>query len=191
MQQIPWEAAYIERRHEAGPDPDGVRSAKAGDEAAFERLLRPPIDPAYRFACVMLSDPDAAEDVVQEAAVKAWRKLDQLRDGYDPQPWFLGIVANQCRSLRRTKWWSTVKIADPSGTVDASDEWVARSVDLRRAIGRLNRQQRATLTLHYYLDLPLEDVAAVTKESLAAVRSQLYRALRKMRPDLEIPKALQ
>jgi len=173
------------------PDPDGVRSAKAGDQAAFERLLRPLIDPAYRFACVMLSDPDAAEDVVQEAAVKAWRKLDQLRDGYDPQPWFLGIVANQCRSLRRTKWWSTVKIADPSGTGDAPDESMARSLDLRRAIGRLNRQQREVLTLHYYLDLPLDDVAAVTKQSLAAVRSQLYRALRKMRPDLEIPKALQ
>ncbi len=40
------------------PDPDGVRSAKAGDKAAFERLLRPLIDPAYRFACVMLNDPD-------------------------------------------------------------------------------------------------------------------------------------
>jgi len=173
------------------PDPDGVRSAKAGDQAAFERLLSPLIDPAYRFACVMLSDPNAAEDVIQEAAVRAWRKLDQLRDGYDPQPWFLGIVANQCRSLRRTKWWSTVKVADLSGTKDAPDEQVTRSVDLRRAIDRLNRQQRAALTLHYYLDLPLEDVATVTKQSLAAVRSQLYRALRKMRPDLEIPEALQ
>jgi len=43
--------AYIERRHEAGPDPDLVRTAKAGDEAAFEQLLRPLID---RFACVIL-----------------------------------------------------------------------------------------------------------------------------------------
>ena len=141
------------------PDPDLIRTAKAGDEVAFEELLRPLIDPAYRFACVMLSDPAAAEDVVQEAAVKAWRKLDQLRDGYDPQPWFLGIVANQCRSLRR-------------------------------AVQRLNPRDRAVITLHYFLDLPLEDVAAATRQSVAAVRSQVYRALHKMRPSLEIPEVL-
>jgi RNA polymerase sigma-70 factor (ECF subfamily) len=173
------------------PDPDTVRSAKAGDAAAFERLLRPWIDPAYRLACVMLNDPNEAEDVVQEAAVKAWRKLSQLRDAHDPQPWFLGIVANECRSLRRTRWWSLIRIAEVPGTVAAADERVARGEDLRRAIARLNPKQRAVLTLHYYLDLPLEQVATITEQSHSAVRSQLYRALGKMRPYLEIPEALQ
>jgi RNA polymerase sigma factor (sigma-70 family) len=172
------------------PDPDLVRTAKAGDEAAFEQLLRPLIDPGYRFACVMLSDPGAAEDVVQEAAVKAWRKLDQLRDGYDPQPWFLGIVANQCRSLRRARWWSTTKVAEVPGTTEATDERIARDEDLRTAIQRLEPRARAVVTLHYFLDLPLEDVAAATRQSVAAVRSQLYRALHKIRPSLEIPEAL-
>ena len=172
------------------PDPDLVRTAKAGDEAAFEQLLRPLIDPAYRFACVMLSDPDAAEDVVQEAAVKAWRKLDQLRDGFDPQPWFLGIVANQCRSLRRTRWWRTAKLAEVAGSTDPTDEQIVRDQDLRRAILRLRPRDRAVVTLHYFLDLPLEEVAAVTRQSVAAVRSQLYRALHRMRPSLEIQEGL-
>src|SRR2546428_11978535 len=108
------------------PDPDLVRTAKAGDEAAFEQLLRPLIDPAYRFACVMLSDPDAAEDVVQEAAVKAWRKLDQVRDGFDPQPWLLGIVADQCRALRGTRWRRTAKIAEVAGSTDPTTVRPAR-----------------------------------------------------------------
>jgi RNA polymerase sigma factor (sigma-70 family) len=172
------------------PDPDLVRTAKAGDEAAFEQVLRPLIDPAYRFACVMLNDPGAAEDVVQEAAVKAWRKLDQLRDGFDPQPWFLGIVANECRSLRRTRWWSTAKVAEVPTTIPAADEEIARDQDLLKAIMRLQPRDRAVVTLHYFLDLPLEEVAAVTRQSEAAVRSQLYRALHKMRPSLEIPEAL-
>ena len=172
------------------PDPDLVRTAKAGDEAAFEQLLRPLIDPAYRFACVMLNDPGAAEDVVQEAAVKAWRKLDQLRDGYDPQPWFLGIVANQSRSLRRTRWWSTTKLADVPGTVESTDERIARDEDLRRTIQRLRPRDRAVVTLHYFLDLSLEDVAATTGQSVAAVRSRLYRALHSMRPSLEVPEKL-
>jgi RNA polymerase sigma factor (sigma-70 family) len=172
------------------PDPDLVRTAKAGDEAAFEQLLRPLIDPAYRFACVMLNDPGAAEDVVQEAAVKAWRKLDQLRDGFDPQPWFLGIVANECRSLRRTRWWSTAKVAEVPGGIGATDERIARDQDLRNAILRLRPRDRAVVTLHYFLDLPLEEVAAVTRQSAAAVRSQLYRALHRMRPSLEIQEDL-
>lgn len=172
------------------PDPDLVRTAKAGDEAAFEQLLRPLIDPAYRFACVMLNDPGAAEDVVQEAAVKAWRKLDQLRDGFDPQPWFLGIVANQCRSLRRSLWWSTAKVAEVPGGIGATDERIARDQDLRNAILHLRPRDRAVVTLHYFLDLPLEEVAAVTRQSVAAVRSQLYRALHRMRPSLEIQEGL-
>jgi RNA polymerase sigma factor (sigma-70 family) len=172
------------------PDPDLIRTAKAGDEEAFERLLRPLIDPAYRFACVMLSDPAAAQDVVQEAAVKAWRKLDQLRDGYDPQPWFLGIVANQCRSLRRARWWSTIRLAEVPGTVDAPDEQIARDEDLRKAIQRLRPRDRTVVTLHYFLDLSLEEVAAATRQSVAAVRSQVYRALHTMQPSLEIPEVL-
>jgi RNA polymerase sigma-70 factor (ECF subfamily) len=180
----------MEGRMKLAPEPDNVRRAKAGDEAAFETLLRPLIDPAYRFASVMLGDAHQAEDVVQEAAVKAWRKLDQLRDGYDPRPWFLGIVANECRSLRRTKWWSTVMIADVPRSVDAPDDQVARGEDLRRALQRLNRQQRAVLTLHYYLDLPLEEVATITKQSTAAVRSRLYRTLHKLRATLESSEVL-
>ncbi len=122
--------------------------------------------------------------------MKAWRKLDQLRDGYDPQPWFLGILANQCRSLRRTRWWSTTKLADVPGAIPTSDEQIARDEDLRRAIQRLRPRDRAVVTLHYFLDLPLEEVAATTRQSVAAVRSQLYRALHKMRPSLEIPEVL-
>ena len=172
------------------PDPDLVRTAKTGDEAAFEQVLRPLIDPAYRFACVMLNDSGAAEDAVQEAAVKAWRKLDQLRDGFDLQPWFLGIVANQCRSLRRTRWWSTARVAEVPGTIDSADEGIARDQDLRNAILRLRPRERAVVTLHYFLDLSLEQVAATTRQSVPAVRSQLYRALHRMRPSLEIPEGL-
>ncbi len=172
------------------PDPELVRNAKAGDDAAFETLLRPLIDPAYRFACVMLDDADAAQDVVQEAAVKAWRKINQLHDGYAPQPWFFGIVANECRSLKRTRWWSTTKVSYVPAVVEANDERIARDEDLRRAIQRLDRRDRAVITLHYFLDLSLEDVASITRQSAAAVRSRLYRALHKLRPALEIPEGL-
>src|ERR1700676_623020 len=91
---------------------DLVSRAQTGDEQAFTALLRPLIAYAYRLAGAMLHDPHAAEDVVQEASLKAWRKLNQVKPGAEVKPWFLGIVANECREVRRGRWWSVLKVAD-------------------------------------------------------------------------------
>ena len=64
-----------------------VQAAKQGDKVAFMSLLEPSLEPGYRLACGMLHDSQAAEDVVQKAAFKAWRKLGQLREGHGLRPW--------------------------------------------------------------------------------------------------------
>src|SRR5437763_14938599 len=73
---------------------------------AFDDLLAPLVGRGYALAVTMLNDPMSAEDAVQEAAIKAWRKLPALRDRSAIEPWFLSIVANQCRSVLRGRWWS-------------------------------------------------------------------------------------
>src|SRR5206468_1475292 len=81
---------------------DLVARARGGDASAFALLLDPLWEPAYRLAYSMLRDRAAAEDAVQEAGMKAWRAAGRLRDDSgDLRPWFLTIVANQCRSIRR------------------------------------------------------------------------------------------
>lgn len=80
-----------------------VQAAKQGDQVAFMSLLEPLLEPGYQLACGMLQDHQAAEDAVQEAAFKSWRKLGQLREGREPRPWFLGIVANEFRTVRRSR----------------------------------------------------------------------------------------
>jgi len=67
-------------------DEDLVARSKARDKHAFEHLLQPLIGPALRFAYGMLQDRAGAEDVVQEAALKAWRRLGNLRPGADSGP---------------------------------------------------------------------------------------------------------
>ena len=79
--------------------------AVAGDEAAFESLLRPLVEPGLRLAVSMLGDRRDAEDATQEALTRAWRKMHQLRPGMPVRPWFFAIVANQCRNVRRTPWF--------------------------------------------------------------------------------------
>jgi len=160
---------------------DLVTQAQAGDDGAFTALLRPAIASAYRLAGAMLHDPHAAEDVVQDASLKAWRKLGQLKAGAELQPWFLGIVANECRSVRRPRWWSVLRLSDPEPPPVREGDSMAALADLRRAIRRLRHRRRLLLVLHWYLDLPVAEVAAITGSSEDAVKSELSRAVRELR----------
>ena len=84
--------------------PQILARAAGGDLDSFSLLIDPLLDPAYRLAAVMLGERSAAEDAVQEASIKAWRKLRQLRgDAQSLRAWFLSIVANECRMARRTR----------------------------------------------------------------------------------------
>src|SRR4029077_11099805 len=121
--------------------PELVWSAAAGDADSFAALLEPLLDPAYRMAAVMLADRSAAEDAVQEASIKAWRKLRQLRgEAGSLRPWFLSIVANECRMARRQRWWSVLKVADMPVSLPGPDE--AGSSDLHQALLRLSPDER-------------------------------------------------
>jgi RNA polymerase sigma factor (sigma-70 family) len=162
-----------------------VRAAKQGDDAAFETLLEPLLDQAYRLACAMLHDPQAAEDVVQEAAFKAWRKLSQLREGSEMRPWFLGIVANECRSEKRSRWRSAIQSVLPEQTLESADETIIAGVELRRVLRAIEPGKRLVLVLHWYLDLPLEDIAAITGISAHAAESRLLRATRELKKRME------
>jgi RNA polymerase sigma factor (sigma-70 family) len=164
---------------------DLIARARAGDRSAFESLLRPLLEPATRFAYGMLHDREEAEDAVQEAALKAWRKLDRLREGLPMKPWFLGIVANQCRTTRRGRWWSVIRQEAPTARIGADPTAnFARNADLRQALRQLGRDQLQVVLLRYYLDLPIEEVARTVGISVPGVKSRLHRALAKLRPHL-------
>jgi RNA polymerase sigma-70 factor, ECF subfamily len=171
----------MERQLEATTSLEVVSLAKGGDERSFEALLRPLLLPAYKLACVMLQDPQAAEDSVQEAALKAWRKLGQIRSGAPMQPWFFGIVANECRSTRRARWWSVVTGHEADRSVESHSAAVDRGTDVQRALMRLTYRARLVVVLHYYFDMRLEEIAVVLNCRPSAVRSQLYRALDRLR----------
>jgi RNA polymerase sigma-70 factor, ECF subfamily len=157
--------------------------ALAGDEAAFEALIGPLIEPALRLAHSMLGDRWEAEDATQEAITRAWRKLGQLRQGMPVRPWFLAIVINQCRNTRRTRWFNTARIAEvfQSGRRDHAD---IERVDVARALARLPIDDRQALFLHFYLDLPVDEVALALGISASAAKGRIYRACHRLRPDL-------
>ena len=162
-----------------------LQRAKAGDGRAFEEVLAPVLDPAFRLAMTMLKDRAAAEDAVQDAALKAWRKLGGFRAGSELRPWFLAIVANECRSMRRTRWWNVIRLGElPPRT--SSDDTAADRIDLDAALDRLPLQQLLALTLYYHLDLPIEEVARVLGCSPGAARVRIHRALAALRPGMAL-----
>jgi len=166
--------------------PEAMTRALQGDADSFSRLIQPLLDPAYRLAAVMLNDRTAAEDAVQEAAIKAWRKLRQLRgDMQSLRPWFMSIVANECRMTRRRRWFSVVKMPDvePDRAVERSPEAIA---DLQVAVARLKPDERLPLVLYFYLDMPLDEVARALHVSPAAAKARIYRAAHKLRADLTL-----
>jgi RNA polymerase sigma-70 factor, ECF subfamily len=162
-----------------------IQAAKKGDDAAFEALLEPLLDQSYRLACAMLHDHQAAEDAVQEAAFKAWRKLLQLREGSDMRPWFLGIVANECRTERRSRWRAVIGSVPPEQSQEPHDDAVVAGVELRRTLRAMEPAKRLVLVLHWYLDLPLEDIAAITGTSVHGAESRLLRATHELKRRME------
>ncbi len=152
----------------------------------FDALIGPHLEAAYRTALAILGNPDEADDAVQESAFKAWRKLAQLHEGKPARPWFLAIVANHCRSERRTRWWSVIRLPEVDTGGSHQGERGAQTVDIDRALAKLPREDRLALFLHFYLDLPLEEVGAVLGLSAAGAKTRVYRAAKKLRPGLEL-----
>jgi RNA polymerase sigma-70 factor (ECF subfamily) len=155
----------------------------------FDDLLGSLVGRGYALAVTMLNDPATAEDAVQEAAIKAWRKLPTLRDRSAIEPWFLSIVANQCRSLRRGRWWSVLKFPEVRKDSSARDQHPF-ALDLDRALDRLSAEERLPLLLHFYMDMTFEQVGNVVGISMTAARSRIYRTLDRLRSDLQSEEAL-
>jgi RNA polymerase sigma-70 factor (ECF subfamily) len=160
------------------------------DRAAFADMITAEYSTAFRLAFALLNDVNAAEDAVQEAAFKAWRKIEQLREGSSFRPWLLGIVANECRSTTRRRWWSVLRVAEVrSTTIEDSTDLLA-SLELRAALKRLSHDERVILILRYYVDLSYDEIGQQFGASAKAARTRTERALKRLRPMLQMQKVI-
>jgi RNA polymerase sigma-70 factor (ECF subfamily) len=161
-----------------------LERAKAGEAQAFEQLLTPVLEVGFRLAMTMLNDRGMAEDVVQEAALKAWRNLGRLRPDSPLRPWFLTVVANECRSARRTRWWRVLRFPEMAAARQVAR--VEERIDLAAALDRLPQHHLLPLSLYYHLDLPIAEVARVLGCSEGAARVRIHRALAALRPAMKL-----
>jgi RNA polymerase sigma factor (sigma-70 family) len=160
------------------------------ERSRFEAELQPLMGVAMRLAAGMRLDRGDAEDAVQEAAFRAWRRRGNRRAGTDLRPWFLAIVANQCRETRRGRWASVLRLADPPVKDMSLGDDPAGVLDMTAALQRLPHDVRLAVVLRFYLDLPFEEVAAASGCAVEAARSRVRRGLAALAATLAAPEEI-
>lgn len=182
-----------EQRDEVGCASDAAlaRRAGLGDRPAFEELFQRLFPQTFRFALRMLDgDVQAAEDVVQESWVKAWRALPDFRGDAAVQTWMFSIVMREAAGAQRRKRPIAVdgEILEPLVTRTAGDprrqdpaqQVLARELweTLSLALLELPWRQRASWLLRELEGLSYEDIARVLDTTPTVIRGQLHRARR-------------
>jgi RNA polymerase sigma factor (sigma-70 family) len=181
----------------AGEDAETLARVRGGDPDAYAELVRRHAQVAVRTASLLGAGSDA-EDVVQEAFVKAYGGLSRFRDGAAFRPWLLRIVANETMNLHRAAGrrtarersaWERTEPLLAAGTDDPvtsvlSDE---RRAELVQGLSQLSPAHRQVVTCRYLLELDEAETAAVLGWARGTVKSRLHRALRQLAKALPPP----
>jgi RNA polymerase sigma-70 factor (ECF subfamily) len=160
---------------------DLVAAARSGDEAAFARLIETEAPRVYRAVLAIVRTPEDAQEVMQDASIRAWRQLGALREDGRWPAWYRRIAVRQAidraeAAGRRRVREIYVDAAESHGEPDPSRRWAER-VDVMRALGRLRADDRAVLGLRFGADLEVPEVAAALDIPLGTAKSRLHRAL--------------
>jgi RNA polymerase sigma factor (sigma-70 family) len=174
------------REGSVAKEPDYALRVTPADEDRLAAWIGSNWAVMHRLA-VGLCGPVDGEDVLQDALASAWRKRSQFDPARGPEkPWLLAIVADQARK-QRTRQWRRARRESPedalTGIMVVTKD---PSLDLNDAIKQLTDRQRTAIVLHYFVDLPLIEVADVMNCSIGTVKSTLSDARGKLKVHLEV-----
>lgn len=182
------EAARSEDRDDAA-----IARFLAGDTSAFNELYDRYADYVFNIAYGVLGNTDAAADVTQEVFLLVYRALNRFRRGSRFATWLYRIALNRAldaaRAAKRRKWlpWETVmdrRSAPETDPATQDDQRDLTSV-INRVLENMPEEPRKVLTLRYFSDLTVEEIAEVLGCSVPAAKVRLHRARRKFKDVLE------
>ena len=182
-----------ERRVDAdAPDAELVDRARAGDEAALTALVRRHSGAAFGVALSMTRDEDIAQDVVQDAFMKAFGALDGFRGDASFKTWLLTIAANEARgALRKGKRRRETTLEQaPEIAADETDpaEAAVRASEAERArekLAGLPEKQRLSVSLRIDEGLSFREIGEVIGSCEGAARVNYFHGIRRLRELME------
>ena len=172
-------------------DPDLLRRAQAGDQAAFGAIMRAHYERTFRLAYAIVHNEADARDIAQEVWLTVWKQLGTFRGDSRFTTWLHPIVTRKSLDhLRKRRRWfdrflpfntgetDAVEVPEPATTDDArslheGNETVER---VRAAIAALPPKHRAVLALRELEGLSYEEIAAATGVPTGTVMSRLFHA---------------
>jgi RNA polymerase sigma-70 factor, ECF subfamily len=168
-------------------DATAVRSSLDGNRAAFDAIVQRHQRQVYQLCYRFVGNHEDASDLAQDVFVRAYRGLAGFKGDSAFATWLYRIGVNVCLNRLGSR---TPPVA-PLGAMDFADTRVERAdstllrteraAQIRSAIARLPRKQRATLILRVYHEMPHEQIAGVLGSSVGAVKANFFHALANMR----------
>ena len=163
---------------------DLVERAKRGDHDAFATLAVDAIARLDAAARLILRDPELARDGVQEGYIRAWRTLPALRDPDKFDAWLRRLVVHACIDIMRRRRHRAIEVALAPIDVSAGGDFTSTIADrdqVEAALRHLEPEWRAVVVLHYFLGIPLPEVASLLGIPLGTAKSRLHRSILAMR----------
>jgi RNA polymerase sigma-70 factor (ECF subfamily) len=171
-----------------------VKQAQQGDQEAFAKLVTRHQRYIYNLAYRLLRDPNEAEDLAQEAFLRAWRGLANFRREAKFTTWLYRIVTNLCynrlNSLRRQLLdvavddLATLSLPakdSPAAVVEATEQ----RAFLHRQIAALPPKYQLVLTLFYLQEFSYQEISQVLDLPLGTVKTHLFRARERLKQRLQ------
>ncbi|HKC07728.1 MAG TPA: sigma-70 family RNA polymerase sigma factor [Methylomirabilota bacterium] len=181
------------REAEAGDAPRFLDRLRAGDAPAFEELVMTYQHRVFGVALRMLGSRAEAEEVAQEAFVRAHRALGEFRGDAKLSTWLYAITSRLClnrlasgeRRMTRQGEDALLRLSDAGPRPDAALERRELESALGRAIAELPEDRRIVVVLRDIEGLSYEEIAQVLELELGTVRSRLHRARADLKEKLE------
>lgn len=170
-------------------DDELIRRVLHGELAVFDRLVDRHGPSALRFATRMLGDQDDAEEVTQDAWVRAYRALARY-DAHQPfRTWLFAILINRCRSAmliraRRERRFRLDAAALQNAEAAAPTDDAALRVELQRAIDHLPAEQREAFLLKHVEQMEYGEMSEIVGASISALKMRVQRACQQLRVEL-------
>lgn len=165
-----------------------VERAQRGDHDAFATLARLFVARLDAAARMILRDHELARDAVQDGFIRAWKSLPTLRDPDRFESWLRSLVVRSCIDVLRRRGRRPMEVEllpiDGPAVADMSSVVADREL-LDLALARLHPDQRAVVVLHYYLGLPLPEVATTLGIPIGTAKSRHHRSLATMRAAID------
>ncbi|MEO0896823.1 MAG: sigma-70 family RNA polymerase sigma factor [Bacteroidota bacterium] len=160
-------------------DKRAIERVKAGEQAAFRELIERYQDEAFSLAYSLLKEREWAEDVLQEAFIKAFDKIHSFSYQSSFYTWLYRIVVNRCYNELRKKRLTRLGLWEKGGGGEEAADLVYtndRKQIVQAALDRMKPNEALVLRLFYLSELKIEEVVEVTGFSVSKVKVTLHRA---------------